>query len=272
MLGAGSAATGIAEQIVAAMMLDGLTEDQARSAIWLVDRDGLVHTGRRNLDDTKCLYAQTWDGGGPLARRENPNLEDVVAAVRPTILIGTAAEPGAFTEVLVREMARHVERPVIFPLSNPTAKSEAVPSDLLAWTDGRALIATGSPFADVEYGGHHIAIGQCNNMFIFPGLGLGATTAGATCVTQDMFLAAAQALSACSPARQNPEASLYPPIEDVREVSRYVALAVARAAQNAGTAAPCAPSELEARISAAMWQPRYARLISQTTRGETAAP
>jgi malate dehydrogenase (oxaloacetate-decarboxylating) len=263
MLGAGSAATGIAEQVVAAMMLDGLTYEQARSAIWLVDRHGLVHAGRRNLDDTKRLYAQPWDSGGTAANRENPNLEDVVAVVHPTILIGTAAEPGAFTEAIVREMARHVDRPIIFPLSNPTAKSEAVPSDLLAWTDGRALVATGSPFPDVEYGGRAISIGQCNNMFIFPGMGLGITVSGARYVTQDMFLAAAHALSACSPARQNPLAPLYPPIEDVREVSRCVALAVARAAQGAGIAVTCAPNETEALISAAMWQPRYGRLTTE---------
>ena len=260
MLGAGSAATGIAEQMVAAMTREGLTEQQARAAMWLVDKQGLVHTRRQDLDHTKRLYAQPWDSDLVAAGGEYPNLEDVVAAVHPTILIGTAAEPGAFTEAIVREMARHTPRPVIFPLSNPTTKSEAVPADLLAWTEGRALIATGSPFPDVEFGGHQITIGQCNNMFIFPGMGLGTIASGARLVTHDMFLAAAYALSACSPARQHPDASLYPAIEDVREVSRCVAVAVARAAQAAGIAPPCAPEETESRITAAMWQPRYPRL------------
>lgn len=258
MLGAGSAATGIAEQIVAAMMLDGMTEGQARARFWLVDRHGLVHTGRGDLDATKRLYAQPWERGA--AGGDHPSLADVVARVRPTVLIGTAAESGAFTEAIVREMARHVERPIIFPLSNPTTKSEAVPADLVAWTGGRALIATGSPFPDAVYDGRLVAIGQCNNMFIFPGMGLGITASGARFVTQDMFVAAAHALSACSPARQNPTASLYPPVEDVREVSRRVAVAVAQAAQRVGVAASCAPDELERHISAAMWKPEYARL------------
>jgi malate dehydrogenase (oxaloacetate-decarboxylating) len=262
-LGAGSAATGIAEQIVAAMALEGLTEAQAHSAIWLVDRQGLVHAGRSDLDDTKRRYAQWWNSDDKAQGRENPTLEDIVTAVHPTILIGTAAEPGAFNETIVREMARHVERPIIFALSNPTAKSEAVPADLLAWTDGRALIATGSPFPEVSYGGQHIAIGQCNNMFIFPGMGLGITASGATSVTQDMFIAAAHALSACSPARQHSAASLYPAIEDVREVSRCVAITVAQAAQRAGLAVSCTPEEIAAHVSAAMWQPHYARLTRQ---------
>jgi malate dehydrogenase (oxaloacetate-decarboxylating) len=223
-----------------------------------------VHTRRQDLDDTKRQYAQLWESERTAAGgEERPSLEDVVEAVHPTILIGTAAEPGAFTQSIVRETARHVERPIIFPLSNPTAKSKAVPADVLAWTEGRALIATGSPFPDVAYGGRQIAIGQCNNMFIFPGMGLGTIASGARLVTQDMFLAAAYALSDYSPAGRNPAAALYPPIEEVRDVSRRVALAVGQAAQSAGVASLCAPEQTEARISAAMWQPRYARLTHQ---------
>ena len=266
MLGAGSAATGIAEQIVAAMKLEGLSEEQARSTFWLIDRHGLVHTGRSDLDDTKRAYAQPWRHGAAASGAVHPSLEDVVARVHPTVLIGTAAEPGAFTEPIVREMARFVERPLIFALSNPTAKCEAIPEDLVGWTGGRALIATGSPFPAVAYGERLISIGQCNNMFIFPGMGLGITVSGARFVTQDMFVAAAHALSACSPARQNPAAALYPAIEDVREVSRRVALAVAQAAQRGGVAAPCPPNEMEQRITAAMWKPRYTRLTRRPER------
>lgn len=268
-LGAGSAATGIAEQVVAAMVLDGLTEAQARARIWMIDRHGLVHTRRRDLDTTKRLYAQERHFDAKAGSDEYPSLAEVVAAVHPTVLLGTAAESGAFTETIVREMARHVEHPIIFPLSNPTTKSEATPTDLVTWTQGRALIATGSPFPDVAYGGQHIPIGQCNNMFIFPGVGLGVTASGAKYVTQDMFVAAARALSACAPARENPAAALYPPIEEVREVSRHVAVAVAQAALRVGLTAPCAADEIEARIVAAMWQPQYPRLKRQATLSKT---
>ncbi|HEV2460278.1 MAG TPA: NAD-dependent malic enzyme [Ktedonobacterales bacterium] len=267
-LGAGSAATGIAEQLVAAMTLEGLSEEQARSTIWLLDRRGLVHTGRADLDAAKRLYAQPWGSaaGAASTTPEAPSLEEVVAHVHPTILIGTAAMPGAFTEAIVREMARHVERPIIFPLSNPTAKSEAIPADLITWTDGRALIATGSPFPPVVYGDRLLSIGQCNNMFIFPGMGLGITAAGARFVTLEMFVAAAYALSACSPARIAPSAALYPAVEEVRQVSRRVAIAVAQAAQRAGVAAPASVEETERRVDDAMWEPHYTRLTRRADR------
>jgi malate dehydrogenase (oxaloacetate-decarboxylating) len=264
-VGAGSAATGIAEQLVAAMTLDGLSENQARSTIWLLDRRGLVHTGRADLDAAKRLYAQPWEGAygaasTSISASEAPSLEEIVARIHPTILIGTAAMPGAFNETIVREMARHVERPIIFPLSNPTAKSEAVPADLIAWTDGRALIATGSPFPPVAYGDHLPPIGQCNNMFIFPGMGLGITASGARFVTLEMFVAAAYALSACSPARSSPSASLYPAVAEVRQVSRRVAIAVAQAAQRAGVADLATVAETERRVDDAVWEPHYTRL------------
>jgi malate dehydrogenase (oxaloacetate-decarboxylating) len=155
-------------------------------------------------------------------------------------------------------MARSTQRPIIFPLSNPTAKSEATPADLIAWTEGRAIVATGSPFADVAYGGRTVAVGQCNNMFIFPGVGLGVIASGARLVTNRMFVAAARALSACSPARSGSGQALYPPLEDVRAVSQRVALAVAAAAVDEGLAEPLAPPDLDARIRETMWEPRYA--------------
>lgn len=261
-LGAGSAATGICEQLVAAMAAEGATLHEARAAIWLVDSRGLVHDGRSDLDPTKRLYAQSqalisrWS----MSASGEFTLADVVREVHPTILLGTAALPGAFTESIVREMARHTEHPIIFPLSNPTSKSEAVPADLIAWTDGRAIVATGSPFPDVRYAGRTIEIGQCNNMFIFPGVGLGVIASGARLVTNSMFLAAARALSACSPARNDPTQALYPPAEAVREVSRRVALAVAVAAVDEDLAQGRSTSELEQRIRATMWEPRYATL------------
>jgi malate dehydrogenase (oxaloacetate-decarboxylating) len=231
--------------------------------IWLVDTQGLVHTGRRTLDAEKWLYAQPQEriaAWRPTSSSEPVGLEEVVARVHPTILIGTAACANVFGESMVREMARHVARPIIFPLSNPTSKCEARPEDVLAWTDGRALIATGSPFPEVTAQGQTYAIGQCNNMFIFPGVGLGVLASGAKRVTNEMFLAAARALSACAPARTNPTASLYPRIEEVHEVSRRVALAVGLAAQQAGVADQTTPEELERRVTEQMWDPHYPRL------------
>lgn len=259
MLGAGSAATGIAEQIVAVMVEAGIPLEQARRTIWLIDSRDLVHTRRTGLEAAKMLYAQPYERleGWTREGRETFTLYDVVANVHPTCLIGTSAQPGAFDERTIREMARYVERPIIFPLSNPTSKSEAVPADLIAWTEGRALVATGSPFEPVTYGGRTFTIGQCNNVFIFPGVGLGVIAVGAKRVTDAMFIAAARALSAFSPARQDPTASLYPALTQVRDVSRAVALAVAAEAVRSGLAAPLSAEEQAARIDATMWTPVY---------------
>ncbi len=259
MLGAGSAATGIAEQIVAVMVEAGIPLEQARRTIWLIDSRDLVHTRRTGLEAVKMLYAQPYEMLESWTREggETFTLYDVVSNVCPTCLIGTSAQPGAFDERTVREMARHVERPVIFPLSNPTSKSEAVPADLIAWTEGRALVATGSPFEPVTYSGRTFTIGQCNNVFIFPGVGLGVIAVGAKRVTDAMFIAAARALSAFSPARQDPTASLYPSLTQVRDVSRAVAQAVAAEAVRSGLAAPLSAEEQTARIDATMWTPVY---------------
>jgi malate dehydrogenase (oxaloacetate-decarboxylating) len=259
-LGAGSSATGISDQIVAAMVEEGASAQEARASVWLVDSGGLVHDRRAGLETFKQKYAQPLErtGGWELTDMGRFTLLDVVRNVRPTILVGTSAQPGAFGEQLVREMARHTDRPVIFPLSNPTAKSEAVPADLIAWTDGRALVATGSPFAPVEFGGRTYRIGQCNNSFIFPGVGLGVVASGARRVTNEMFVSAARVLAEFSPATNGePGAPLYPSLEGVREVSRRVALAVAAEAQRAGLAEETTAEELSRRVAAKMWTPRY---------------
>jgi malate dehydrogenase (oxaloacetate-decarboxylating) len=262
MLGAGSSAIGIAEQLVEVMVSEGTPRQQARSAFWLLDSQGLVHTGRADLEAEKQPFAQPQEriAQWQLARPGRITLEEVVANVHPTILIGTSAQPGAFTETIVRDMAQHTERPIIFPLSNPSSRSEAHPQDLIAWTEGRALVATGSPFPPVTYNGRTIPIGQCNNMFIFPGVGLGVIASQARFVKDEMFIAASRALSDCSPARKDPNASLYPKIEDVREVAQRVALAVGKAAQRAGVAEQTSDDELERRITASMWTPHYPRL------------
>jgi malate dehydrogenase (oxaloacetate-decarboxylating) len=263
MHGAGSAAHGICDQLISAIVKEGADEATARSLVWLVDSEGLVHDQRTNLDSFKRRYAhplsatEGWALDAPGAFR----LEDVVRNVRPTVLIGTSAQPGDFHEALVRGMAANVERPVIFPLSNPTSKSEATPEQLIAWTDGRALVATGSPFGDVRYGDKVFRIGQCNNVFIFPGVALGVIATGVRHVTDAMFVEAARALSELAPTKTDPTAPLYPSAEQVREISRRVALAVAREAQRAGLADPLLPDELESYIEAAIWSPHYPKLL-----------
>jgi malate dehydrogenase (oxaloacetate-decarboxylating) len=263
MLGAGSSATGISDQIVSAMMSEGLTREEARSSIWLVDSHGLVHSGRLGLEPMKQRFAQNAArvNGWRLSEPDRITLLDVIKNVKPSILVGTSAQPGAFTEEIVREMARHVERPVIFPISNPTSRSEAVPIDLINWTDGRALVATGSPFPPVVFERRLINIGQCNNAFVFPGIGLGVIASGARRVTSEMFVAAARALAEFSPALQDPTASLYPALEGVRKVSRRVALAVASEAVRLGLAKAASREDLERKIDTKVWIPRYARYV-----------
>jgi malate dehydrogenase (oxaloacetate-decarboxylating) len=258
LLGAGSAAAGITRQLVTGMRSDGLSEDEARRRIWLVDAPGLVHSRQQDLDAFKTEFARPFatvaDWAGAPGRI--PLLE-VVKRVRPTILIGAAAQPQAFNEEIVREMARHVTRPLIFPLSNPTSKCEALPVDLINWTEGRALIATGSPFDDVEYQGRTIRIGQCNNAYIFPGVGLGVIAAQARRVTDAMFIAAARTLSELAPVRRDPSLALVPPLREVREVAKRVAVAVAVQAQRDGVADQLPDDELLRRIDATMWTPEY---------------
>jgi malate dehydrogenase (oxaloacetate-decarboxylating) len=260
-LGAGASAIGISDQIVAAMMVEGVTEPEARARLWLVDSQGLVHTGRTNLGPFKQKYAQAIEETLHWTLDDPPQLSfsEVIKNVQPTILIGTSAQPEAFTEQIVSEMAKHVERPVIFPLSNPTSKSEATPSDLFDWTEGRAVIATGSPFPAVVRDGRVIRIGQCNNSFIFPGVGLGVIASGARRVTDAMFVAAARVLSEFAPVLFDPEAPLYPPLEQVREVSLKVAVAVAREAQRSGLA-EVDLDNLEQTITGKMWTPDYVPL------------
>ncbi len=260
-LGAGASAIGISNQIVAAMMFEGATELEARSRLWLIDSQGLVNTGRTKVEPFKQKYAQSiertfsWKVTDP----SQLTFGDVIKNVQPTILIGTSAQPGTFTEEIVREMANHVERPVIFALSNPTSKSEASPIDLFKWTNGRAVIATGSPFPPIVTDRGLIRIGQCNNSFIFPGVGLGVIASGARRVTDAMFVAAARVLSDFAPVLHDPEAPLYPPLEEVREISFKVALEVAREAKRAGLA-EVELDKLEQIVRDKMWEPHYVPL------------
>src|SRR5215475_10674956 len=259
-LGAGSAATGVADELRAAMEDDGLSEAEARSRFWFVDSHGLIHSGRADLSAEKLSYAQPRDRVSKFATKtkDRIDLADVIANIDATILIGLSTVGGTFTEPIIREMARKVERPIIFPLSNPTSKSEAKAEDLIHWSDGRALVATGSPFGPVDYGGRKIPIAQCNNVYIFPAMGLGVVASRSRRVTDAMMLAAARALSANSPALKDFSASLLPPLPDLRRVAAKIAVAVGIAAQKDSVAAQLPEDELRERVMAAQWTPAYA--------------
>jgi malate dehydrogenase (oxaloacetate-decarboxylating) len=259
MLGAGSAGIGVADFLRAAMRADGLSEQEARSRFWAVDKDGLLHAGRTDLTAEQRVYAQPRDRVSAWPRTLNAQigLADVIGAIDATILIGLSTVGGAFTEAIVREMARKVQRPIIFPLSNPTAKSEATADDVMRWTEGRALVATGSPFAPVSYGGRRIPIAQCNNIYIFPAIGLGVVASEARRVTDTMILAAARALAESSPALQDTSASLLPVLADLRQVAVRSATAVGLEAQRAGVAPKTTEDELRQRVMATQWSPAY---------------
>ncbi len=261
-LGAGSAGSGIADGLVAAMVAEGLTEPLALDRIWLVDRLGLL------LDETPDLqpFQQRFSKdrhrtqGWRRAAENGIPLREVVEQVRPTTLIGASGQPGAFTEEVIRTMARLVERPTILPLSNPTSRSEATPANLLMWSEGRALIATGSPFDDVEYQGRTIRISQCNNAYIFPGVGMGVVASGSKRVVDSMFLAAARVLADGSPCRSEPDAGLFPRWEAINAVSRRIAVAVGVEAVRLGLARPRLPDELSRQVDAQWWTPQYHRM------------
>ncbi len=257
--GAGTAGTGIADQLTAAMLADGLAEDEARRRFWAIDRAGLLTTAAAGLGAAQRRYARPeaevagWQRDDAIG---GAGLAEVVRRVRPTILIGTSTRAGAFTEPVVSEMAAHCARPVILPMSNPTSLSEAVPGDLIRWTDGRALVAAGSPFPPVDYRGVRYVIGQANNALIFPGLGLGVIAARASQVTDNMLAAAAHAVSGLVDT-STPGAPLLPEVAAMRETSVAVAAAVSRAAAADGVAGASLDGDLPARIRALMWQPVY---------------
>ena len=259
MLGAGSAGIGVADLLRAAMAEGGLSDQEARKRFWIVDKDGLLHAGRKDLTPEMAVYAQPEERvfGWPRTANGHIGLADVIGKIEATILIGLSTVGGAFSETIVREVARKVRRPIIFPLSNPTTKSEAKADDLIRWTDGRALIATGSPFAPVSYGGHRIPIDQCNNIYIFPALGLGVIAARARRVTDGMILAAGRTLGDHSPALRDASASLLPALADLRQVAAHIATAVGLEAQRAGVAPKTTEDELRQRVMATQWTPAY---------------
>jgi malate dehydrogenase (oxaloacetate-decarboxylating) len=258
--GAGTAGLGIADMMRDQMVREGLSREEATRRFWAMGRSGVIGDDRLpHLYDFQVPYARPWDEikdwGAPGTR---PGLADVVRNVRPTMLIGTSTQAGAFTEQIVRDMAAHTARPIIMPLSNPTSKAEAMPADLLAWTDGAALVATGSPFAPVEHNGVTYEVAQANNALVFPGLGLGVTVARASRITDKLIAAAADAVAQLSNATRL-GASLLPPVRDLRPVSAAVAIAVVRAAVADGLAQAEIANPIQ-QVHEAMWRPEYPRL------------
>lgn len=259
-VGAGSAGCGISHLIMQAMIEEGLSEKEAQQHFYLIDKPGLLINDMPELLPFQKPFAQSRDriASWQCENAQTISLKDVVKNARPTLLIGVSGQPGIFTEDIVREMASHVERPVIFPLSNPTTRSEATPMDLVTWTDGRVIVGTGSPFGDVTRNGKPCHVDQTNNCYIFPGMGLGLIATHARHVTENMFMAAAKALADCSPAKYNENANILPPIADIRYVSLQVAVAVAKEAIQSGYAQIKLTSEsVEQLIKEMMWTPEY---------------
>ncbi|WP_339878579.1 NAD-dependent malic enzyme [Pseudidiomarina gelatinasegens] len=257
-VGAGSAGCGIAEQIIQQMVAEGLTDAQARSQIYMVDRFGLLTEGMSDLRDFQQALAQPldqlteWQHSGEYA-----SLLDVMHCAKPGILIGVSGQPGLFTEQVVRAMHQYTEQPIIFPLSNPSRQIEAHPAHVIEWTDGEAIIATGSPFDPIKYKGQEYAIAQCNNSYIFPGIGLGVIAIKARIISDEMLMAASNTLADESPRVNGESDSLLPRISHIAELSKKIAFNVAKVAQQQGLALEVSDDTLRERIEANFWSPEY---------------
>jgi malate dehydrogenase (oxaloacetate-decarboxylating) len=257
--GAGASAQGISDLLVTAFMEDGLSHEEAVRRIWTTDSRGLVTRDRSGLESFKATYARPTEevAGYACQDRSRITLAETIANAKPTMLIGTSATPGLFDEPVVRAMAQVNARPIVFPLSNPTSKTECTPEDALRWSEGRAIVATGSPFAPVTMGGQRHRIGQCNNAFVFPGVGLGLTISRARRVTDGMFLEAAKALAAKVTPEDLAEGAVYPQLSRIRECSFSVACATIRRAEKEGHVDPEILDHLEQTVERAMWFPEY---------------
>ena len=257
MFGAGAAGVGISRMLRAAMRADGLAEDEIRRAIVLVDSTGVVYVDRPGIEQDKTAGTIDSADMAALGITDGMDLAAIIDAFHPSFLIGTSGRPGAFTREAIEAMARHVRVPFVMPLSNPTDKTEALPADILAWTEGRAIVATGSPFPPVDVAGRDHVIGQANNVFIFPGLGLGCIAAEIREVTDDLFLVAARTLADMVSAERLEVGAVYPHVNDLRAVSRAIALAVARTARDAGAGRAYRDEQLVQAVDDAIWYPAY---------------
>ncbi len=261
-LGAGAAGIGIARLVRMAMRREGADEETVGHAIAMLDSHGLTFEGRGPLDQDKLEFALGADalafhGFGDVEPVSRFDLESIVRNVRPTVLIGTSGTPDTFTEPAIRAMAEYARMPVILPLSNPTSKTEVQPARAIEWTDGRALVATGSPFDPVDYAGRTHLIGQANNAFVFPGVGLGAIVSETREVTDEMFLGAAEELAGCVDADRLARGALYPSVASLRDVSRRIAIRVASEARDLGLGRSFDDGEIEAAVDGAIWEPVY---------------
>jgi malate dehydrogenase (oxaloacetate-decarboxylating) len=257
MLGAGSAGIGVLDMVQREMVAQGLSQADAASRIWVVDVNGLLTDDRTDLSEGQRRFAQPAARVAGWGLTEAAQLADVVHHVDVGVLLGLSTASGAFTEQIVREMAAKTERPIIFPLSNPTSRAEAHPAELDAWTDGRALIATGSPFAPLHRDGVDKPIAQCNNVYIFPAMGLAVTAAQATRVTDEMMRIAAATLGDASPALLDSDAPLLPAWSDVPDVAVRIAHAVGMQAVADGVAPARSEDEMAQRIAEVRWVPEY---------------
>ena len=271
--GSGAAGVGIGRLLRTALLADGLTGDEIRQRQIFIDSGGLVWEGRPELEDHKREVALHRDELAAVGLSSPPpqSLEKIIQAVRPTVLIGTTGQPGDFTPAAIRAMADHCERPIIFPLSNPTSKSECTPSEALQHSDGRALVATGSPFEPVRYEGRKHVIGQCNNAFVFPGVGLGVLISEASRVTDSMFLAAARALAEFTVTHAASDNCLYPSLSELRTASSLIAFKVAQTARDEGFGQSLDDQALQAAIEDFCWFPDYPATEPAPARSRRAA-
>jgi malate dehydrogenase (oxaloacetate-decarboxylating) len=257
-VGAGSAGVGIARQAASALVSAGVPADEARQRCWLVDRDGLLHDRLEDLHDFQADFVRPWESVAALADVDGRvALLDVVRHVAPHALVGVTGQPGLFTEDVIRAQADIIIRPIVLPMSNPTPRAECIPFDALAWTDGRALVGTGSPFPAAMIGTQPHPITQVNNLYLFPGLGRGVIAVRATRVSDSMLSAAATAIGSVAPRDASMPATLLPSLVQVGEVADAVALAVARQAVAEGLAAPIDDTKIVAAVEACKWRPQY---------------
>ncbi|MBZ3761436.1 oxaloacetate-decarboxylating malate dehydrogenase [Bacillus cereus] len=258
--GAGTAGIGIADQVRDAMVRVGVSEEESYKRFWCIDRNGLVTDNMEDLLDFQIPYARKEAEVSEWKENDVIGLAEVVKHVKPTILIGTSTVAGAFKEEIIKEMASHVERPIILPMSNPTPLAEAKPADLIEWTEGRALVATGSPFEPVTYNGVTYVIGQSNNALIFPGLGLGTIVVRASVMTDGMFAAAAEAVASMVDTSR-PGAPILPEVEELRNISEMVAIEVAKVAVAEGVArVNLSDNDIKMAVQEAMWKPEYRQI------------
>ena len=257
-VGAGSAGCGIAEMLIQQMVYEGISDSQARKQVFMVDRFGLLTEGMEGLRDFQQRLQQSssdladWTFSG-----DYPSLLDVMNCAKPDVLIGVSGQPGLFTEQVIRAMKQNCELPIIFPLSNPSRQVEARPEQVIEWTDGEVVIATGSPFKPVEYKGKVFAIAQCNNAYIFPGIGLGVVAAKAKLISDEMLMAASNALADASPMVNTGEGALLPPLEAIAQISRDIAFAVAKVAMAQGLALELSDEALKQSIERNFWKAEY---------------